>query len=85
VSVLTRRESPDQEPVFGSQGGTVYGSEAKAPTSGARTQSLMLAEAVVVARCAPTWLPAAMAWVVNAAAAISAADRKVILVIIFSI
>ena len=59
--VLTRREPLDQKPALGSQGGTVYGSEANAPTSGARTQSLALAEAVVVARRAATSLPAAMA------------------------
>jgi hypothetical protein len=65
--------------VLGRHGGTVYGSEANAPTFGARTQSL-----VVACRAAES-LRAAMAWVANTVAAISAADTKVILVICFSI
>ena len=65
--------------VLGRHGGTVYGSEANAPTFGARTQSL-----VVACRAAKS-LRAAMAWVANTVAAISAADTKVILVICFSI
>jgi hypothetical protein len=65
--------------VLGRHGGTVYGSEANAPTFGARTQSL------VVACCAATSVRAAMAWVANTVAAISAAVTKVILVICFSI
>jgi hypothetical protein len=62
--------------VLGRHGGTVYGSEANAPTFGARTQSL-----VVACRAAES-LRAAMAWVANRVAAISAADTKVILVIL---
>ncbi len=65
--------------VLGRHGGTVYGSEANAPTFGARTQSL-----VVACRAAES-LRAAMAWVANRVAAISAADTKVILVICLSI
>jgi hypothetical protein len=65
--------------VLGRHGGTVYGSEAYAPTFGARTQSL-----VVACRAAES-LRAAMAWVANRVAAISAADTKVILVICLSI
>src|ERR1700752_391829 len=60
-------------------GGTVYGSEANAPTFGARTQSL-----VVACRAAES-LRAAMAWVANTVAAINAADTKVILVICLAI
>src|SRR5690349_5690807 len=60
-------------------GGTVYGSEANAPTFGARTQSL-----AVACRAAES-LRSAMAWVANKVAAISAADTKVILIICFSI
>ena len=62
----------------------MYGSEANAPTSGARTQSVTLACAVVVAPRAATLLPAAIAWVVNRAAATSAADKNVTLVMWFS-
>src|SRR5258706_14874640 len=65
--------------VLGRHGGTVYGSEANAPTFGARTQSL------VVACRAATSVRAAMAWVANTVAAISAAVTKVIFVICFSI
>jgi hypothetical protein len=82
VRVLISRELPDQKLVFGSQGGTVYGSEAYAPMLGARTQSLALARAVVVASRASTSLPAAMAWVVKTAV-ISATDQNVTLVICF--
>src|SRR5947209_16210222 len=64
--------------LLGRHGGTVYGSEANAPTLGARTQSL-----VVACRAAES-LRAAMAWVANTVAAISAADT-IILVICLSI
>src|ERR1700751_1537447 len=60
-------------------GGRASGSEANAPTFGARTQSL-----VVACRTA-TSLRAAMAWVVNTVAATSAAGTRAILVICFSI
>ena len=71
--------------VLGRHGGTVYGSEANAPTFGARTQSVTLVWGLVLACRAATSLRAATVWVVNTAAAISAADTKVTLVIVFSI
>ena len=73
-TLVLSADQTNQKPVFGSQGGTVYGSEAYAPTFGARTQSLTLAAAWRAA----TLLPAAMAWVVKAAAAISSPKKDTI-------
>jgi hypothetical protein len=65
-------------------GGEVYGAEANAPTSGARTQLPAWLVIVVAELCRGATLRAAAASLVYAAAATSAAATMVILVIVFS-
>jgi hypothetical protein len=71
--------------VPGMQGGEVYGAEANAPTSGARTQLPSGLINVVAEVCrGAILLRAAEASLVYAAAATSAAATKIILVIVLS-
>jgi hypothetical protein len=75
----------DQKPEVGSHGGLVQGWVAKAPTRGALThaESEVAADAFATARRAITWLSRAIAGVAIIAVVISAADKRVIVVIEF--
>jgi hypothetical protein len=75
----------DQKPEVGSHGGLVQGWVAKAPTRGARTHAEpeVAADAFATARRAITWLSRAIAGVAIIAVVISAADKRVSVVIEF--